>query len=200
MPTTIQTPARGRPRSFDLDAALATGQALFHEHGYGAVGLAAITTALGIKPPSFYAAFGSKAAFLEKILDRYAAASLPLDRIFHEGRAPSEAIADLLESAAHIYSASPRARGCLALETARACGDPEAAAIARRAAYAGHTRLSAFVSLSHPLMADAVSDYVRAIMSGMSSGAREGWSTERLLTVARAGSAGVLSLLAEEEP
>ena len=56
-------PGRGRPRGFDPETALAVGQRMFHAHGYEGVGLAALTDALGIKPPSFYMAFGSKAGF-----------------------------------------------------------------------------------------------------------------------------------------
>lgn len=62
---------RGRPRSFDLDKAVDTAIKLFQARGYDAVGVAELSAALGIKPPSFYAAFGSKAGLLERALKRY---------------------------------------------------------------------------------------------------------------------------------
>ena len=52
--------SRGRPRRFDPDQAVATAKQLFHARGFDAVGVAEITSVLGINPPSFYAAFGSK--------------------------------------------------------------------------------------------------------------------------------------------
>jgi len=53
------------------------------------VGLAALTDALGIRPPSFYMAFGSKAGFFERILDRYARSVLALEDILVPGRPPT---------------------------------------------------------------------------------------------------------------
>ena len=52
--------ARGRPRGFDFERALAVAQALFHDKGYDAVGVAELTEAIGINPPSFYAASGAR--------------------------------------------------------------------------------------------------------------------------------------------
>ena len=72
MTTTNISRARGRPRRFDPDEALATAQRLFHQRGYDAVGVVDLTKALGINPPSFYAAFGSKASLYARVLERYA--------------------------------------------------------------------------------------------------------------------------------
>ena len=44
---------------------------LFHARGYDAVGVAELVAELGIKPPSFYAAFGSKVGLLARALERY---------------------------------------------------------------------------------------------------------------------------------
>ena len=68
--TKISKP-RGRPRSFDTDEAIDTAMKLFHGRGYDAVGVAELGEKLGITPPSFYAAFGSKAGLLERTLKRY---------------------------------------------------------------------------------------------------------------------------------
>ena len=49
---------------------MATAQQLFHERGYDAVSVADVTDALGINPPSFYAAFGSKDALVQEVFRR----------------------------------------------------------------------------------------------------------------------------------
>ncbi|MBV9511243.1 MAG: TetR/AcrR family transcriptional regulator [Caulobacteraceae bacterium] len=169
---------------------------MFHARGYQAVGLAALTGALGIKPPSFYKAFGSKADFFARVLDRYSRSVLALDDVLTPGRPTTEALADLIERAAHAYARDPEQRGCLVLEAARGCDDEESAILARRAAEGRRDQIRAFVARSNPEAADVVTDYVASTMSGLSASAREGMSEERLAAIARAASAGVEALLA----
>ena len=47
----------GRPLSFDRDAALEQAMLLFWRHGYEATSLAELTRAMGVTPPSIYAAY-----------------------------------------------------------------------------------------------------------------------------------------------
>ena len=61
----------GRKRAFDDQAALQTAMELFWRQGYEGTSIADLTRALGINPPSLYAAFGSKRDLFEKTLDRY---------------------------------------------------------------------------------------------------------------------------------
>jgi AcrR family transcriptional regulator len=51
---------RGRPRSFDRQAALERAMEVFWQKGYDAASLHDLTAAMGINPPSLYAAFGDK--------------------------------------------------------------------------------------------------------------------------------------------
>src|SRR3712207_7556440 len=130
MTTKLPRP-RGRPRRFDPDQAVATAQRLFHARGYDAVSVADLSEALGIKPPSFYAAFGSKAGLYARTLGRYTAAEgIPLAEILRPGRPVAAALAEVLEESARRYAADPAAAGCLAIEGAR-CNDPEAREAAR---------------------------------------------------------------------
>ncbi len=64
---------RGRPRSFDRDAALRRAIEVFWAKGYEGAQLVDLTAAMGINPPSFYAAFSSKEALFREALDRYLA-------------------------------------------------------------------------------------------------------------------------------
>ena len=60
--------SKGRPRSFDRNQALMTALRIFWKLGYEPASVAVLCKAMGVKPPSFYAAFKSKEAlFLEAV-------------------------------------------------------------------------------------------------------------------------------------
>lgn len=183
--TTNMVSQRGRPRKFDPDAAIVTAQRLFHEKGYDAVSLSDLTRALGINPPSFYAAFGSKAGLYARILDRYAlAGAIPLTRILGTGRPLAEALAEVLVEAARHYAADATATGCMVLEGTR-CNDPEARDAARGFHQAAQDLIRNAIAERYPQQADEVADFVCTTMAGLSASARHGQSLERLLATAR---------------
>jgi AcrR family transcriptional regulator len=62
---------RGRPRSFDRDAALDKVMRVFWAKGYECAQINDFTTAIGITPPSFYAAFGNKEQAFREAVDYY---------------------------------------------------------------------------------------------------------------------------------
>lgn len=62
---------RGRPRSFDLNAALDRAVEVFWANGYDGADLDAITEAMGINRPSLYAAYGNKRTLFFKAVERY---------------------------------------------------------------------------------------------------------------------------------
>ena len=170
---------------------------MFHARGYDAVGLAALTAALGIKPTSFYRTFGSKAGYFARILERYSQSVLALDGILRPDRPVAEALADLLQRAARTYTRDTQLRGCLMLEAARGRDDDESANLARRSAQRKRSHIRVFVALSNPDAADAVTDYVASTMSGLSASAREGMSKDRLVLVARAAATALPALLGD---
>jgi TetR/AcrR family transcriptional repressor for divergent bdcA len=183
--TTNMLPARGRPRRFDPDEAVATTQRLFHAKGYDGVSVADLTRALGINPPSFYAAFGSKAQMYAKVLDRYAlSGAVPLLQILGADRPLADSLTHVLEQAARNYAADPSATGCMVLEGTR-CNDPDA----REAACGFHVAAQDFIRNSiaqlYPLEADRIADFVSTTMAGLSASARHGQSLDRLLSTAR---------------
>lgn len=182
--TTEISRARGRPRRFDPEEAVATAQQLFHAKGYDAVSVADLTKALHINPPSFYAAFGSKAALYSRILDRYAeTGAIPLQQILRADRPVAESLAEVLDFAARTY-ADPAASGCMVLE-----GTRSNEAQAREAACVFHVAsqrvIRNFIAQRHPADADRLADFVCTTMAGLSASARHGQSLERLQSTAR---------------
>ncbi len=187
MATDLPRP-RGRPRRFDPEQAVATAQSLFHARGYDAVSVADLTAALGINPPSFYAAFGSKAGLYARALRRYSGTEgIPLAEILRPGRPVAEALATLLEEAADRYAADPDAAGCLAIEGAR-CNDPEAREAARALTAAAEDTIRRFIAATHPKAASVVADYVVTVMTGLSAMARGGHGLDRLHATVRLAS------------
>ncbi|GAN55157.1 TetR/AcrR family transcriptional regulator [Tanticharoenia sakaeratensis] len=187
--------ARGRPRQFDPDAALITGRALFHTHGYAALGIAAITEALGIRPASFYAAFGSKAAYFERIAEAYVAEVMPLETFFRDDRPIVDSIAELLGEAARRYTAFKDQAGCLILEALRAHRGDEGRCIALRIAQIRREKLQAFIARSAPAVALIATEVVTVTMAGMSAAARDGVSCAGLEQVAAVATVGLRSLI-----
>lgn len=185
MVATNQSRPRGRPRRFDPDQAIATAQRLFHAHGYDAVSVANITDALGINPPSFYAAFGSKAGLYARVLDRYAGTgAIPLRDLLLPDRPVADSLASVLEEAARRYAADPEATGCLVLEGTR-CNDREAREAACVFHAAAEDMIRLYIAARYPEEAERLTDFVSTTMAGLSAKARNGHDLDRLLASAR---------------
>lgn len=66
--STASQRSKGRPRTFDREAALICALGVFWRRGYEPASVAELCAAMGINPPSLYAAFGNKAQlFLEAV-------------------------------------------------------------------------------------------------------------------------------------
>jgi AcrR family transcriptional regulator len=72
-PTQIPSQPKGRPRSFDRNAALDAAVLVFWEKGYDGTTLTDLTAAMGINRPSLYATYGNKRDLFVQAIDRYAA-------------------------------------------------------------------------------------------------------------------------------
>ena len=191
MITTENSKPRGRPRRFDAVEALAAAQKLFHAKGYDAVSVSDLTKTLGINPPSFYAAFGSKAELYSRILDRYAGTgAIPLFDLLNADRPVAECLVAVLEAAARRYAADPDAAGCLVIEGVR-CTDREAREAAGTFLAAAEEAIHRFVAARHPEQAERVTDYMSTVMAGLSASARNGHDLDRLLAAARLAGAGL---------
>ena len=181
-----RTGSRGRRRSFDMDEAVETAMRLFHARGYDAVGVAELGAELGIKPPSFYAAFGSKAGLFERALRRYASGEA---NIFARAQAEGGGVAEVIERtlllAAQLYPERNGVAGCLVLDGARNSADPEACALAEVMRKAGVAAIRDFIAGEAPERADALADFVAIAMKGMSAAARDGADEAALTVVAQ---------------
>lgn len=197
MPTNKRR-ARGRPRRFDPEEAVATAQHLFHARGYDGVSVEDITKTLGINPPSLYAAFGSKAALYKRVLAHWdASGAIPLTDILQPDRPVAAALSALLEAAARRYAADPAATGCLVLEGTR-CNDLNARQAALSINSAAEAAIREYVADRHPADAQCLADFVSTTMSGLSAKARNGHSLEQLLATARLASLALKQVLPDE--
>lgn len=104
---------RGRPRAFDREQALQTALITFWEKGYDLTQVADLTAAMGIKPPSFYAAFGSKQAAFNEAIDLYLrTAGSKIIHVLEHTPAAQDAIRAMLSESIHTALDAP-AGGCL---------------------------------------------------------------------------------------
>ncbi|SMH62651.1 TetR/AcrR family transcriptional regulator [Azospirillum agricola] len=189
MTATKNAEPRGRRRSFDVDRAVETAMRLFHARGYDAVGVAELGTELGIKPPSFYAAFGSKAGLFERALQRYVQGEA---NIFARALAESEGGGDVaavidrtLALAARLYPRRDGVAGCLVLDATRNSADPDACALTAALKRAGRTAIRDFIATEAPEKAEALADLVTTAMAGMSAQARDGADEATLTAFAK---------------
>lgn len=176
---------RLRRPAFDREAGVAIAQALFHEHGYDAVSVADLTKAMNIKPPSFYAAYGSKVGLYERSLLRYAReSSLPLNKLLLTDKSVAEGVEALLVAAAKQYGRHAHQRGCLVTEGMRA-DDRDAREVACQIAKQGINAIQSWLMAVCPQSADCLSDFLVVTLKGLSSAACQGMSQRRLIETAK---------------
>ncbi|WP_410012464.1 TetR/AcrR family transcriptional regulator [Sodalis sp. RH24] len=106
--------ARGRPRGFDREAALAAAMRLFWQKGYTATSMAELYQAMGIHSPSLYAAFGNKEDLFLEAVACYEKSIAPL--IWSPlDTAPTarEAVGEWLKCSARILTRDAWPPGCM---------------------------------------------------------------------------------------
>ncbi|MCC3769554.1 TetR/AcrR family transcriptional regulator [Streptomyces sp. UNOC14_S4] len=185
---------RGRPRSFDREAALETATLVFWEHGYEATSVADLTRAMGIAAPSLYAAFGNKESLFTEAVQRYGRRyGAFMLRALEEEPTARGAVSRMLREAAREYTEPGRPTGCLTLIAATggttASPDVEESLRAVRAANiaAIESRVRADVAsgeLPPGTDAAALARYSAAVVQGLSQQARDGATREQLEGVA----------------
>jgi AcrR family transcriptional regulator len=184
---------RGGPRTFDRHQAVDVAMRLFWRHGYEGVSLNDLTSAIGVAPPSIYAAFGSKAGLYREALDHYfgprgvqigsnATATLP------------DAVESMLRNAVDAVTDPAGERGCMVSSGMLQCA-PEHAALASeltgRRREMCETISKAFLRWLDQDRAAALARFVTTIMQGLSVQARDGATRQELYQVVNETVAGV---------
>jgi AcrR family transcriptional regulator len=116
----------GRPREFEVDDAIEKATLLFWRNGYEGTSLSDLTKAIGISPPSFYFAFGSKEGLFRKVIERQNPHLMKLAETACRKPTPRAVAKHFLHGYADVMTDPLHAPGCLALNSALPCkaGDP----------------------------------------------------------------------------
>jgi TetR/AcrR family transcriptional repressor of nem operon len=116
-----QTPLtlpRGRPRSFDTEAAVARAMDVFWSRGYHGTALPDLLRATKLSRGSLYAAFGDKHSLFLRALDRYIADALArMDRELDPRQDPVSGLRACLAGYVERTSGANGRRGCLLVAT-----------------------------------------------------------------------------------
>lgn len=188
---------RGRPRIFEETRVLDIAKDLFWQRGYEATTIRNLTEAMGMTPPSLYAAFGSKEGLYERVLDRYVETFgyRLLEGLFDEPDL-KKAVSNVVHRWADLLSEEAHPKGCMiSLGMANHAPEnhaPEDANVARILAErrARTTRLILTrLEQGRDQFPDgtdlsALANYIAMALLGMSVQARDGMTTQEMHSLA----------------
>ncbi|MFB5151671.1 TetR/AcrR family transcriptional regulator [Burkholderia orbicola] len=187
---------RGRPRSFDKEAALDRAMEVFWRLGYEGASMTDLTAAMGIASPSLYAAFGSKEALFRQALEHYRATEgQEIWGGVERAASAYDAVQNYLMDTARVFTRRSKPAGCLivlsALHPAERSDMVRQTLIAMREGTvdALRERLAQGVAtgeISVHANLDAIARYYVTVQQGMSIQARDGASRRDLEAVAQA--------------
>ncbi|QPF95064.1 TetR/AcrR family transcriptional regulator [Bradyrhizobium commune] len=165
----VQLP-RGRPRSFDVDAAVERAMGVFWSRGYHATALPDLLRATRLSRGSLYAAFGDKHSLFLRALDRYiadAVARMEVELAPH--REPIDGLRAYLAGYVDRNSGANGRRGCLLVATAMELAGRDADV---------DRRIGSFFKTMEAMVADTLS---RAKVTGRLADGVEPSSAARIL-------------------
>ncbi len=168
-----------RPPKFDRDEALRSAMHLFWDRGFDRTSINDLTEAMGISPPSLYAAFGDKQALFDAAVDLYEQTAVVPPAL--SAATAREVFEQIVDRAVQFYTRTGHPPGCLVIS------EPT---LAQRRKF-GHEALvkrlrSAQRAGELPDDADprALADYIDLVLRGLSSKARDGASRAQLRAAA----------------
>jgi AcrR family transcriptional regulator len=186
---------RGRPLSFDRDAALETAMHVFWERGYEAASISDLTAAMGITPPSLYTAFGDKEQLFLEAIERYALGYGSAGvRALQEEPSARGAIERWLLEAANELTQPCHPKGCMVVMAATNCSAAaervQGALLLRRTeaiANVGRRIQGGIDDGELPPDTDAqdLANFYATIYQGMSMQAKDGATHESLMATVR---------------
>lgn len=185
----------GRPLSFDRDAALVVAMHQFWQHGYEATSVADLTRAMGISPPSLYAAFGDKRRLFLEAVHRYLGGAEAITQRIDKAPTAHDATRDLLTAAAIGDTGQDTPPGCLlassiVTSSAEAGDIREALAQIRRDIEAAlRNRIEKDVGdgiLPAGTDAEMLAGHVFSVVQGMSTLAKDGAGRDKLMRIVAA--------------
>jgi AcrR family transcriptional regulator len=107
---------RGRPRTFDRQAALACAMEMFWLKGFDGCAISDLTAAMNINSPSLYAAFGSKEDLFREAVDLYGTIEGEATRCALAGpRDIRDALGKMLRRSVDMFTRGPQPRGCMVM-------------------------------------------------------------------------------------
>ncbi len=186
----------GRPREFDREAALEAAMLLFWRKGFAATSMSDLCEVMGVRPPSLYAAFGSKEALYIEAIEQYVRIQGPkVWGKLAEGATARESVENLLKAGTETL---PKSRatpaGCMAM--LGAVGDEWPPAITRavrkiRLEMLGNLRARLETAVADGELPassdiDGLSRFYLSVMEGMAIQARDGATQEELKGAAAA--------------
>ena len=183
----------GRPRAFDDQTALAAAMEVFWRQGYEGTSIADLTLALGINPPSLYAAFGSKRELFEKALQLYTRGRATQVEAAMTRPTAHEAVLALLTGRAEIFTEPGQPSGCMTIQAGLTSGDSRHEIAGLLADAREETRRTVLARLDRaategdlPPSSDraVLARYVMATIDGLSIEAASGAPREELTAAA----------------
>lgn len=191
----METPAavRGRPREFDVEEALAAALRVFWEKGYESASLTDLTEAMGITRPSLYAAFGNKEELFKRALDLYETEKLAYVRNALDAPTARGVAERLLNGT--IDNVTSDCPGCLGVIASVSCRSPNSPIQKDVRALAQTTRSAMIDRMQRAIDAgdftvevdaEAMTQYLMAVLQGLSVQASAGSSRQQLRQVADA--------------
>jgi len=183
----------GRPREFDVDKALDQALNVFWRNGYEGASIADLTGAMGINPPSLYAAFGNKEGLFRKALDRYVQRGT---EFWNEAQAQPTArgmVEHLLHGKADFLTKESNPPTCMLDRSAMTCTEADKAMQQELAALRYNFEIAlrerfqaakAAGEISADMQPDDYARYIMTVLEGMSVRAAGGATREELHNIA----------------
>ncbi|ROR10102.1 TetR family transcriptional regulator [Erwinia sp. JUb26] len=189
MTTTEQDAAtrkgRGRPKTFDREAALDIALELFWRHGYEATSLADLVAATGAKAPTLYAEFTNKEGMFRAAVDRYTEqfASKSAAALTCPDSCVASGVENYFRSTAACFTDSEKPGGCffICTSTGLSASSEDVAKMLRRRHDNQEQNLLEFLQdrqaageLDARTNVNAIAAWLGCLLQGMSVRAREG--------------------------